>query len=119
MDAWQGPVTGWQALVGPWVSLMAFAVLLLAVVTMNALADMHPTLGRWRDAAARTVDRVAGRMWAFALPRAEAALRWSAETTDRSLVAIRRVIDEQRSARRHSAGADAPADLTAPTAAAS
>jgi hypothetical protein len=121
MDAWQGPVTGWQALMGAWVSLAAFALLLLAAVTLNVLADTHPTLGRWRDAAARTVDRAAvrlwaaaARLWAFSAPRAEALLRRTVEVTDRSLVAVRRVIDEQRSARQRPAAPEATADRTNP-----
>jgi acyl transferase domain-containing protein len=114
MDTWQGPMSGWQELVGSWVSLAAFALLVLAAVTANALADTHPALGRWRDAAARTVDRAADRAWAVAAPRAEAALRWTAEVTDSSLVAVRRVVDEQWSARRRPTAPEATADRTSP-----
>ena len=114
MDAWQGPVTGWQQLVAAWVSLAAFALLLLAAVTLYVLADRHPTLGRWRDAAAGTVDRAAGRLWAFVAPRAEALLVRTTEVTGRWLVAVRRVIDEQWSTRRRPAASEATADRTNP-----
>jgi hypothetical protein len=114
METWQGPWRGYQELVGPWAFLTAVGVLLLAAVTANAMADTHPTLGRWREAAARAVDRAARRLWAHAAPAAVAALRTIAEATDRSLRAVRTVIDEQWSARRRPTATDAPADVAGP-----
>jgi hypothetical protein len=115
MDTWQGPMSGWQELAGSWALLAAVALLLLAAVTANALADTHPVLGRRRDAAARAAGRAAARLWAFAAPRAEAALRWVAEVTDRSLVAVRRVIDERRSAGGSPGAPEAAAHRAGPT----
>ena len=111
MDTWQGPMSGWQELVGPWVFLVAFALLLLAAVTANALADTHPALGRARDAVVRAADRGAR----LVAPVVDAVYLRTAEVADRSLRAVRRVIDEQRSARRGPAATDAPADLPGPT----
>jgi len=119
MDTWQGPMSGWQELVGSWVFLAAFALLVLAVVTANAMADTHPALGRWRDAAARAGDRVAARLWAFAEPRAVAAMRATAEVTDRSLVAVRKIIDERRTAGTRPVAPDATAHRAGPTTATS
>ena len=115
METWQGPLRDWQELVGPWVFLTAFGVLLLAAVTVNAMADTHPALGRRRDAAARAVDREARRLWARAAPAVDAANRRIAEATDRSLRTVRTLIDEQWSARRRPTAADAPVDVAGPT----
>jgi hypothetical protein len=110
MDTWQGPVRGWQELVGSWVFLAAFALLFLAAVTVNAMAHTHPAVSRGRAAAARAADRGVRRLWALTAPRAAAVLLAVTEVTARRLRSVRRTIGEQWSAGRRTTAPDATAD---------
>jgi hypothetical protein len=96
MDTWRGPLDGWQELLEVWGLFLAFAILVLGGVAVNAWARRHPSRSRWRAAVPLAAHRWARRLGACTAPARKTLLREIADMADRRKRAARKVLDEQR-----------------------